>query len=878
MDTRFVAFFVAFICVFAANNSEGKRKLAESFLDNEVSWDVQEIDKDAAEQVWNYCRKELEDSTEAVKDLDVDLSQSTTGSNNGVEFDSTFLVKRFIQKAITDLPPKKKETILDCLRDKKIPLQVLRDEQETFSNKYQKLFSGWASIPRRYLRRKRGNHRVVRTALNPGPALSPAYIDTAPIYQVPAISPSTVLQPPARAPETAPEPAPSPSDINYPSQSTKNVSPVPSQDNNNNRKYIVAAVVASSVAGLALIALLLLFCRKKNRRVEPKDGQRDEKPLLNFSTSDISAGSSEKSHRMGNPSSKDFKAPSTAGNSLDANRDFSQGESESTEANAESVGKTATLPLPPGRTAPPPPGPPPPPPKPPAPAPPPPPKVGRRPPNPPMPARPSPLGLHHRRSSTGEVSELSDESEAPKTKLKPFFWDKVLASPDHSMVWHEIKAGSFQFNEEMMETLFGYVPADKNKNEHRKDSPSFESPPQFIQIIDPKKSQNLAILLRALNVTTEEVCDALKEGNELPAELIQTLLRMAPTTDEELKLRLYGGDVSHLGPAERFLKVVVDIPFAFKRLESLLFVSTFQEEFSSIKESFATLEVACKQLRNSRLFLKLLEAVLKTGNRMNDGTYRGGAQAFKLDTLLKLSDVKGTDGKTTLLHFVVREIIRSEGLRAARRLRESRSMSSVKTEDLVEDSSHETEEYHRGLGLQVVSGLSNELENVKKAAVIDNENLSESVYKLGQALVKTKEFLETEMKSIVGESEFRDALTSFVDQSESDITWLIEEEKRIMALVKSTGDYFHGKAGRDEGTHLFVIVRDFLLMLDKACIEVKNSSKLPSKTPRKEALASSPSPSSQESPTESSLDIHRRLFPAMRERQMDDDFSSDDES
>lgn len=64
----------------------------------------------------------------------------------------------------------------------------------------------------------------------------------------------------------------------------------------------------------------------------------------------------------------------------------------------------------------------------------------------------------------------------------------------------------------MMEALFGYTAADKKKNEHRKDSPSFESTPQFIQIIDPKKSQNLAILLKALNVTTQEVCDALKEG------------------------------------------------------------------------------------------------------------------------------------------------------------------------------------------------------------------------------------------------------------------------------------------------------------------------------------------------------------------------------
>lgn len=66
---------------------------------------------------------------------------------------------------------------------------------------------------------------------------------------------------------------------------------------------------------------------------------------------------------------------------------------------------------------------------------------------------------------------------------------------------------------------------------------------------------------------------------------------MAPTSEEELKLRLYGGEISRLGPAERFLKNLVEIPYAFKRLESLLFMCTLQEEESNIKESLETLDV-----------------------------------------------------------------------------------------------------------------------------------------------------------------------------------------------------------------------------------------------------------------------------------------------
>jgi hypothetical protein len=64
----------------------------------------------------------------------------------------------------------------------------------------------------------------------------------------------------------------------------------------------------------------------------------------------------------------------------------------------------------------------------------------------------------------------------------------------------------------MIETLFGYNAVDKNKNE-RKESSSQDPLPQYIQLIDSKKSQNVSILLRALNVTAEEVCDALNEGN-----------------------------------------------------------------------------------------------------------------------------------------------------------------------------------------------------------------------------------------------------------------------------------------------------------------------------------------------------------------------------
>ncbi|XP_057985227.1 formin-like protein 3 isoform X2 [Hevea brasiliensis] len=667
----------------------------------------------------------------------------------------------------------------------------------------------------------------------------------------------------------------------------------------NTENEIFVAVVATAATTFCFVAALFccwLCCRGRNNKIGPRNGQRDDRPLLHLN--DISASSSQNSSGFRNSNFKEYGSNSRMTASFKSNlsmKDGNYGPSlVETPLSKFSAGEAfPPLKPPPGRQAPqssappgpPPPGAPPPPGVPPPPGappppppgphpPPPPPKVARAPPVPPPKAnlKPSALGPHRRGNS--DSSERDDDyssSGSSKTKLKPFFWDKVMASPDHSMVWHEISSGSFQFNEEMIESLFGYNAAAKGKSDCKKNSsaPSI----QYIQIIDARKAQNLSILLRALNVTAEEVLDALRDGTELPAELLQTLLKMTLTPEEELKLRLFTGDLSQLGPAERFLKILVEIPFAFKRMESLLFMSSLQEEVSTLKESFAALEVASDKLRNSRLFLKLLEAVLKTGNRMNDGTYRGGALAFKLDTLLKLSDVKGTDGKTTLLHFVVQEIIRSEGIRAARTARPSQSVCSVKSEDLDVDSNQSSEHY-RNLGLKVVSGLSTELEDVKKAAAVDADALTSTVSKLTQSLNKTKAFLDSEMKTLEEDSKFYVTLTTFVDHAKSEISWLSEEQKRIMALVQSTADYFHGNAGKNEGLHLFTIVRDFLVMLDKACKDVKDDrATMPRRTSKKETPASSASLENRQQ----SENSRQRLFPAIAGRQIDYS-SSDDES
>lgn len=218
------------------------------------------------------------------------------------------------------------------------------------------------------------------------------------------------------------------------------------------------------------------------------------------------------------------------------------------------------------------------------------------------------------------------------------------------------------------------------------------------------------------------------------------------------------------------------------------------------------------------MFLKLLEAVLKTGNRMNVGTNRGDAHAFKLDTLLKLVDVKGTDGKTTLLHFVVQEIIRAEGARLS-----GAADQNLNSEKIPQSALQDEVEF-RKLGLQVVSGLSGELTNVKKAAAMDADVLSNEVVKLATGITKIKEVVKLNQELPLKDSsaKFSNSMRGFLEKAEAEIINAKALECVALSMVKELTGYFHGDSAKEEAHpfRIFMVVRDFLSILDRVCKDV----------------------------------------------------------
>ena len=388
-----------------------------------------------------------------------------------------------------------------------------------------------------------------------------------------------------------------------------------------------------------------------------------------------------------------------------------------------------------------------------------------------------------------------------------------------------------------METLFGYTANQKPPEMNNKPGASSSSNsalPTQIVILEPRKSQNTAIILRSLAVSRREILDALLEGQGLTADTLEKLTKISPTPEEEAKILQFDGNPTKLADAESFLYHILKVvPSAFMRFNAMLFRINYDPEILHLKESLQTLELACKELRSRGLFLKLLEAVLKAGNKMNAGTARGNAQGFNLSALRRLSDVKSIDGKTTLLHFVVEQVVYSEGRRLGINQNNSLDRSNSqrgKNSDPNSENQTEKEEKEKGkdkekeylmLGLPVLGGLSTELSNVKKAAAIDHDSFIN--------MCSTLTACVSEIRQLVahcsnGEKDrFVQEIKGFLEECEEELKVVREEQTRVMELVKRTTEYY--QAGTSKGKEgqsllLFLIVKDFLVMVDQACQDI----------------------------------------------------------
>lgn len=392
-----------------------------------------------------------------------------------------------------------------------------------------------------------------------------------------------------------------------------------------------------------------------------------------------------------------------------------------------------------------------------------------------------------------------------------------------------------------MESLFGYTQNNQKPTGTSRfanlTNPNSASSRQIF-ILDPRKSQNTAIVLRSLSVSRKEILDSLLEGRGLSPDTLEKLTKISPTQEESSKILQFNGSPTKLADAESFLyQILKPVPSAFTRFNAMLFRSNYDSEILHLKESIHTLELGCKELRNQGIFFKLLQAILKAGNRMNAGTNRGNAQGFNLTALRKLSHVKSTDGKTTLLHFVVEQVARSEGKR--KKLNQSPSFGTsdynpTKRNDF--DGGDAREEYLQ-LGLPALETLNADFTNVKKSAVIDYDGFINACSNLTARACEIRVMEKGESGGFVRE------MKGFLEECEEEIRVVREEQVRVMEVVSKTTKYYQAGGEKERGGNplqLFGIVKDFLGMVEGVRVEIGRGRREKGSGARLESGLSSP--------------------------------------
>lgn len=186
-----------------------------------------------------------------------------------------------------------------------------------------------------------------------------------------------------------------------------------------------------------------------------------------------------------------------------------------------------------------------------------------------------------------------------------------------------------------------------------------------VTLVDLRRAYNCEIMLTKVKMPLPDMMAAVLALDEsvLDVDQVENLIKFSPTKEEMELLKNYSGDKGNLGKCEQFFMELMKVP----RVESKLRVFSFKIQFGTqiidFRKSLNLVNSASEEVRNSLKVKEIMKRILFLGNTLNQGTARGSAIGFKLDSLLKLSDTRATNNKMTLMHFLCKVLAsKSPGL------------------------------------------------------------------------------------------------------------------------------------------------------------------------------------------------------------------------
>ena len=145
-------------------------------------------------------------------------------------------------------------------------------------------------------------------------------------------------------------------------------------------------------------------------------------------------------------------------------------------------------------------------------------------------------------------------------------------------------------------------------------------------ITDGKRSQNINIMLGKLTHhgkrKMEDIASMVLrlEASAIGIDGLEALLLNTPNKKEIASVVAFEGDQQRLGKPEKYVLALSAVPHLMARIQAMLFKLNVDEIYHSVSKDTKKVMAACRDLKGSVKFVRLLGIVLEVGNSLNKGT------------------------------------------------------------------------------------------------------------------------------------------------------------------------------------------------------------------------------------------------------------------
>ncbi|XP_043695174.1 formin-like protein 18 [Telopea speciosissima] len=276
-----------------------------------------------------------------------------------------------------------------------------------------------------------------------------------------------------------------------------------------------------------------------------------------------------------------------------------------------------------------------------------------QPPGPPPPS--APFGAKGR----GLSRATGPRNQSKKASLRPYHWLKLTRAMQGSL-WEETqksgeaaKAPEIDMSE--LENLFSAaVPSSERGGSGEKSKRASGPKSDKVHLIELRRAYNCEIMLSKVKMPLPDMLSAVLtlDDSVLDVDQVDNLIKFCPTKEDMELLKGYNGDKENLGKCEQFFLELMKVPRVESKLRVFSFKIQFRTQVYDLRKNLNIVNSTSEEVRGSVKLKRIMQTILQLGNALNQGTARGSAVGFRLDSLLKLTDTRARNNKITLMHYL----------------------------------------------------------------------------------------------------------------------------------------------------------------------------------------------------------------------------------